>query len=53
MTAIIAVGAFLGDYLDKKNYSNTPIYTICLSLGSIFLSLYYVLKDIKNRNEKK
>ena len=53
MAAIIAAGAFFGDYLDKKNTSEIPIYTIVLSLLSIFLALYYVLKKIINHNEKK
>ena len=52
MAAIIAAGAFFGDYLDKKNTSEIPIYTIVLSLLSIFLALYYVLKKIINHNEK-
>ena len=52
MAVIIAVGTFFGDYLDKKNTSETPIYTIVFSLVSIFLALYYVLKKI-NHNEKK
>ena len=53
MAAIIAAGVFFGDYLDKKNTSEIPIYTITLSLLSIFLALYYVLKKIINHNEKK
>ena len=53
MAAIIAAGAFFGDYLDKKNTTDIPIYTIVLSLLSIFLALYYVLKKITNHNEKK
>ncbi len=53
MAVIIATGAFFGDYLDKKTTSDIPIYTIILSLLSIFLALYYVLKKIINHNEKK
>lgn len=53
MTAIIAAGAFFGKYLDNKLSSETPIYTIILSLTSIFLALYYVLKKIIDHNEKK
>ena len=53
MAAIIAAGAFFGDYLDKKHTSDIPAYTIALSLLSIFLALYYVLKKILNHNEKK
>ena len=53
MAVIIVAGAFFGDYLDEKNHSNFPIYTIIFSLFSIFLALYYVLKIIINQNEKK
>ena len=53
MAVIIAAGAFLGDYLDKKHTSETPIYTIVFCLLSIFLALYYVLKKTINHNEKK
>ena len=53
MAVIIAVGAFFGDHLDKKNPSDTPLYTIIFSLISIFLALYYVLKKTINQNEKK
>jgi len=53
MAVIIAAGAFFGEYIDKKTTSDIPIYTIVLSLLSIFLALYYVLKKIINHNEKK
>jgi hypothetical protein len=53
MAVIIAAGTFFGDYLDKTNPSEIPIYTITLSLLSIFLALYYVLKKVINHNEKK
>tara|TARA_B110000196_G_C21000653_1_gene592785 strand:+ start:614 stop:847 length:234 start_codon:yes stop_codon:yes gene_type:complete len=53
MAAIIIAGVFFGDYLDEKNQADIPIYTIIFSLGSIFLSLYYVLRNIINKNEKK
>ena len=53
MAVIIAAGTFFGNHLDKKNTSEIPIYTIILSLLSIFLSLYYVLKKTINHNEKK
>ena len=53
MAVIIAAGTFFGEYLDKKTTSDIPIYTIILSLLSIFLALYYVLKKIINHNEKK
>jgi len=53
MTVIIIVGTFFGDYLDEKNHSETPIYTIIFSLLSIFLALHYVVKNIIKQNEKK
>lgn len=53
MAAIIIAGVFFGDYLDVKNNSENPIYTIVFSLGSIFFGLYYVIKKIIKQNEKK
>jgi len=53
MAAIIAAGTFFGNYLDQVNNTNSKTYTITLSLISIFLALYYVLKKIINHNEKK
>ena len=53
MAVIIAAGAFFGNYLDQVNNTNSKTYTITLSLISIFLALYYVIKKIINQNEKK
>ena len=53
MAAIIIAGAFLGDYLDYRNQLNTPVYTIILSLISIFIALYSVLKNTINQHENK
>lgn len=53
MAVMIVIGAFFGDYFDKKSSSETPIYTITLSLLSIFLALYYVVKKVTYHNEKK
>ena len=52
MAAIIIGGVFFGEFLDEKFHSKTPVYTIILSLSSVFLALYYVLKNITNQNEK-
>lgn len=46
MAVLISIGAYFGDYLDKENSSETPIYTVIFSLLSIFLALYYVFKKI-------
>jgi len=53
MAVIIAAGTFFGAELDKLNNSDSKIYTIIFSLASIFLALYYVIKIIINKNEKK
>lgn len=53
MAAIIVVGVFFGEYLDVKNHSETPKFTIILSLLSIFASIYYVFKKTSNKNAKK
>jgi len=46
MALIILVGTFFGDYLDKATKSGSSIYTIIISLSSIFLALYYVFKKV-------
>lgn len=53
MAVIIAAGTFFGEYLDKTNNTTSKVYTITLSLISIFIALYFVLKKIINHNEKK
>ena len=53
MAIIIFGGAFLGDYVDKQQDSPTGIYTIIFSLISVFLSLYYAIKEILKHHEKK
>jgi len=53
MAIIIIAGVFSGDFLDDYHQTKTPIYTITLSLISIFLALYYILNKIINHNEKK
>jgi len=53
MAVIIISGVFFGDYLDVKNNSETPIYTIFFSLASIFLGLCYVIQKTIKQNEKK
>lgn len=52
MVVIILIGVFFGDFLDEKNDLD-QIYTISLSLISIFFALYYVFKKIVKENEKK
>ncbi len=46
MLGIIALGTFLGTKIDSNRNSGFPIWTIVLSLLSISIALYVVLKDL-------
>ena len=46
MGAIIALGAWLGSWLDERVENQTPWYTIGIGLFSIFAALYLTLKDL-------
>ena len=52
MAVFLLAGAFLGDYVDKKNNFETPLYTILFSIVSFLIILYYVLKDEIKQNDK-
>ncbi|MES2836038.1 MAG: AtpZ/AtpI family protein [Bacteroidota bacterium] len=45
MLAVIGGSVWLGDYLDEKNNTTKPYYTMVLSLIGIFVSIYLTLKD--------
>ena len=45
MVVVIGVGCWGGFKLDEYFKTSTPVFTIVLSLVSIFASLYLVLKD--------
>lgn len=45
MAGIIGVGSWAGYKLDQYFATKTPVYTIILSLVSIFVALYLTLKD--------
>ncbi|PDH48239.1 MAG: hypothetical protein CND37_04020 [Bacteroidetes bacterium MED-G20] len=47
MGVIIALGVFLGDYLDSRANNLTPWWTLLLSLLSITAAFYQVLKTLK------
>lgn len=47
MLGIIVLGAFGGYKIDQKYKFETPIFTIILSLFSVFISLYLVIKSLK------
>ena len=52
MAFIIALGVFIGDYIDKISNTSNRIYTITTSLLAFGFSMYYVFKKIKHNNDK-
>lgn len=46
MGLIIGLGTWLGNYLDETQGHKFPIYTLVLSLVSIGVALYLILKDV-------
>ncbi|XLS29320.1 AtpZ/AtpI family protein [Flavobacteriaceae bacterium M23B6Z8] len=48
MIAIIGAGAFAGIKLDEKYPNKYSVYTIVLSLLSVFIALYLIIKQVSN-----
>lgn len=46
MAVIIGGGSYGGHKLDQYYHNHTPVFTIVLSLLSIVLAMYIVLKDL-------
>lgn len=46
MGAIIFLGAYFGQRLDKGSNFERPIYTIILSLTGVAIGLYIVIKEV-------
>jgi hypothetical protein len=46
MGAIIAGGALLGNYLDKRQQTNKPIWTVVCTLSAVAIALYLVIKEV-------
>lgn len=46
MVAIILIGVFGGVKLDEYLNLNFPVFTVVFSLLSVFLAIYYVIKDL-------
>lgn len=46
MAAIIGIGSWGGYKLDEYYQNSTPVFTIVLSLVSIFAAMYVSLKDL-------
>mgnify|MGYP000010950860 CR=1 FL=1 len=50
MLAIILAGALLGDWLDDTYHIEKRLFTIALSLLSIFLALFITLRKVLRRS---
>jgi F0F1-type ATP synthase assembly protein I len=46
MAAIIVIGVLGGIKLDSILGLKFPIFTLCLTLLSVFLAMYYFIKDV-------
>jgi antibiotic biosynthesis monooxygenase (ABM) superfamily enzyme len=46
MGAIIAAGVWGGIQLDKLLHLKFPVFTLILTLLSVFLAMYYFIKDV-------
>ncbi|KPM30987.1 Membrane protein [Croceitalea dokdonensis DOKDO 023] len=46
MVAIIGGGTYLGVYLDKKYPNKHAMYTVICALGSVLISIYFVVRQI-------
>jgi hypothetical protein len=51
MGIIIFIFSYLGVWLDEKYSNGGSLWTIVLSLFSVFLSLYNVIRQVKNLNK--
>lgn len=48
MLAVIGVFAFIGYKIDESRDSVTPLFTAFFSLAGVFISLYIVIRSVKN-----
>lgn len=51
MGIIIFAFSYLGMWLDEKYSNGSSTWTIILSLFSVFLALYNVIRNVKNLNK--
>ena len=51
MGVIVFAFTYLGIWLDEK-YTDSSIFTILLSLFSVFVALYNVIRQVKNLNKE-
>jgi len=52
MAVIIGAGTYGGHVLDSKYSKDFPLYTLILSLLSVFIALYLVIREVLKSNEK-
>ena len=51
MFAIIGIGSFAGVKLDELYPNKHNIYTIILSLASVLISIYFVIRQITSASK--
>lgn len=51
MGVVIAISALGGNWLDEKQENEFPIWTLVLTLLSIFGSLYQIIREVIKMNE--
>jgi ATP synthase protein I len=50
LVAALCLGAWLGDFLDKKMANQTPYFTILLLLLFLAASLFSIIRDLTKEN---
>lgn len=53
MIAIIGLGTYGGVKLDEKYPNEHSLFTIILSLASVAIAMYYVIKQVSDTSNKK
>jgi F0F1-type ATP synthase assembly protein I len=53
MVVIIVLGSFGGVKLDEMYPNEYSVFTIIFSLTSVGISMYYVIRQVNHRKEKK
>ena len=53
MIAIIGLGTYGGVKLDEKYPNKHSLFTIILSLASVAMAMYYVIKQVSDTSNKK
>lgn len=53
MGLMIAAGSFGGYQLDKLLSTQFPVFTIAISIMAVFASMWLMVKELNNKNNKK